>query len=55
MSEKLDKEDVLYKKRHSIAHVMAEAVIELFPNTKIAIGPRLKMGFIMILILKNIL
>ncbi|BDU62614.1 threonine--tRNA ligase [Candidatus Borrelia fainii] len=45
MSEKLDKEDVLYKKRHSIAHVMAEAVIELFPNTKIAIGPPIKDGF----------
>ncbi|UPA18175.1 threonine--tRNA ligase [Borrelia puertoricensis] len=45
MNEKLDKEDVLYKKRHSIAHVMAEAVIELFPNTKIAIGPPIKDGF----------
>lgn len=39
MGEKLDKDSILYKKRHSIAHVMAEAVLELFPNTKIAIGP----------------
>ncbi|MCD2332808.1 threonine--tRNA ligase [Borreliella americana] len=45
MSKDLDKEDVLYKKRHSIAHVMAEAVRDLFPNTKIAIGPPIKDGF----------
>ncbi|BCR21314.1 threonine--tRNA ligase [Borrelia miyamotoi] len=45
MSENLDSSSLLYKKRHSIAHVMAEAVIELFPNTKIAIGPPIKNGF----------
>ena len=45
MNEKLDKDSLLYKKRHSIAHVMAEAVLELFPNTKIAIGPPIKNGF----------
>ncbi|WP_424632489.1 threonine--tRNA ligase [Borreliella lusitaniae] len=45
MSKDLDKEDILYKKRHSIAHVMAEAVRDLFPNTKIAIGPPIKDGF----------
>ncbi|WP_434239159.1 threonine--tRNA ligase [Borreliella burgdorferi] len=45
MSKDLDKEDILYKKRHSIAHVMAEAVLDLFPNTKIAIGPPIKDGF----------
>ncbi|BCR19660.1 Threonine--tRNA ligase [Borrelia miyamotoi] len=45
MSENLDSSSVLYNKRHSIAHVMAEAVIELFPNTKIAIGPPIKNGF----------
>ena len=31
--------------RHSMAHVMAQAVIELFPGTKIAIGPSIENGF----------
>jgi threonyl-tRNA synthetase len=31
--------------RHSAAHVMAAAVVELFPETKIAIGPSINDGF----------
>ncbi len=31
--------------RHSTAHVMAEAVIKLFPGTKVAIGPSIEHGF----------
>lgn len=31
--------------RHSTAHVMAEAVKELFPSAKIAIGPAIEQGF----------
>ncbi|MCR4789662.1 MAG: threonine--tRNA ligase [Treponemataceae bacterium] len=31
--------------RHSTAHVMAEAVLRLFPGTKIAIGPAIDNGF----------
>lgn len=31
--------------RHSCAHVMAEAVLRLFPGTKIAIGPAIDNGF----------
>ena len=31
--------------RHSCAHVMAEAVLNLFPGTKIAIGPSIDNGF----------
>ena len=31
--------------RHSMAHVMAEAVLDLFPDTKIAIGPAIENGF----------
>ncbi|NLL25399.1 MAG: threonine--tRNA ligase [Spirochaetales bacterium] len=31
--------------RHSMAHVMAEAVLELFPGTQIAIGPAIENGF----------
>jgi len=29
----------LYRIRHSLAHVLAQAVLERFPGTKIAIGP----------------
>lgn len=32
-------------KRHSLAHIMAEAVSELYPKTKIAIGPDIEHGF----------
>ena len=31
--------------RHSTSHVMAQAVKELFPETKIAIGPAIEEGF----------
>ncbi|MDR3111730.1 MAG: threonine--tRNA ligase [Elusimicrobiota bacterium] len=31
--------------RHSAAHVMAAAVVELFPGTKVAIGPSIEDGF----------
>ncbi len=31
--------------RHSCAHVMAQAVLSLFPNAKIAIGPAIDNGF----------
>ncbi len=35
----------LYKIRHSTAHVMAEAMLERFPDAKIAIGPPIEDGF----------
>ena len=35
----------LYRIRHSCAHVMAEAVLEKFPEAKIAIGPAIADGF----------
>ena len=38
-------EDQLYKIRHSAAHVMAQAVLELYPDAKIAIGPPIDAGF----------
>jgi threonyl-tRNA synthetase len=38
-------ESNLYKIRHSAAHVMAEAVLEMFPEGKIAIGPPIEDGF----------
>ena len=35
----------LYKLRHTAAHVMAQAVLELFPEAKIGIGPPIDDGF----------
>jgi threonyl-tRNA synthetase len=40
-----EKKDQLYKIRHSAAHIMAEAVLELYPDAKIAIGPPIENGF----------
>jgi threonyl-tRNA synthetase len=37
--------DPYYRLRHSAAHVMAEAVLGLFPDGKIAIGPPIEDGF----------
>ncbi len=37
--------DPLYRLRHSMAHVMAQAVLEIFPEAKIAIGPPVENGF----------
>ena len=37
--------DDLYKIRHSAAHVMAQAVLELYPEAKFAIGPPIENGF----------
>ncbi|HLV79007.1 MAG TPA: threonine--tRNA ligase [Chthonomonadaceae bacterium] len=38
-------QDELYKLRHSTAHLMAEAVGDLFPGVKYAIGPPIETGF----------
>ena len=37
--------EALLRLRHSAAHVLAQAVLELFPQTKLAIGPAIKDGF----------
>ncbi len=37
--------DSLYVLRHSTAHVMAEAICKLFPDTKLVYGPPLEDGF----------
>jgi len=39
------KESELYRVRHSTAHIMAEAVVEMFPEAEIAIGPPIEDGF----------
>ena len=38
-------ESELYRIRHSAAHVLAEAVLALFPTAKLAIGPPIEDGF----------
>lgn len=40
-----DYDPTLYKIRHSAAHVMAQAVLEMFPDARIAIGPPIEDGF----------
>ena len=37
--------ETLHIMRHSTSHVMAQAVIELFPQAKLAIGPAIENGF----------
>ena len=43
MEEKMN--NSLEMMRHSMAHVMAQAVTELFPGTRLAIGPAIDNGF----------
>jgi threonyl-tRNA synthetase len=38
-------ESHLYKIRHSAAHIMAQAVVEIFPEAKYTIGPPVENGF----------
>ena len=38
-------DDPIYAKRHSAAHLLAEVVLEEFPDAKIAIGPPVEHGF----------
>ncbi len=38
-------DSLLYRIRHSTAHIMAQAVLEKFPDAKIAIGPAIEEGF----------
>ena len=45
MKYSLPKSEKLPLLRHSIAHIMAEAVMNLFPGTKVAIGPAVEHGF----------
>jgi len=44
MAERYE-DSLLYRIRHSTAHVMAEAMMERFPDVKIAIGPPIEDGF----------
>lgn len=44
-SEQKIKDDVLEKMRHSASHILAEAVLKLYPDTKLGIGPAIENGF----------
>jgi len=44
-SNRSPEDEQLYKIRHSAAHVMAQAVLEIHPEAKIAIGPPIDNGF----------
>ena len=43
--DELDPDEQLRRMRHSAAHVLAEAVLEMFPEAKYAIGPPIENGF----------
>jgi threonyl-tRNA synthetase len=45
MAELSEKDEKLLRIRHSMAHVMAEAVLDMFPGGKTAIGPSIENGF----------
>src|SRR3989304_2291023 len=42
--KELSQEERLHRLRHSAAHIMAEAVLEMFPDAKIGIGPPIHPG-----------
>ncbi len=44
MQDSEDKNSPIYKLRHSVAHVLAQAVLELRPNAKLAFGPPVDTG-----------
>ena len=41
----MPKNEILDKKRHSLAHVMAACVQDIFPNAKFGVGPVIEDGF----------
>ncbi len=45
VTAKLEDANALYLMRHSAAHVMAEAITRLYPQTKLAYGPPVDNGF----------
>lgn len=45
MEIKREKDEELMKARHSLAHILAKAIMELYPQTKLTIGPAIDDGF----------
>ena len=45
MAETIDQNSKLYKIRHSLAHILAQAVMDIRPGTKLGFGPPIEDGF----------
>lgn len=45
MKQEAYEQSYLYRLRHSAAHLMAQALTELYPGVKLAIGPSIENGF----------
>lgn len=45
MKQERDKQSPIYKLRHSLAHILAQAVLELRPDAKLGFGPPVDNGF----------
>lgn len=45
MNEQPYEQSALYRMRHTAAHVLAQAVLEMYPQAKLAIGPPIEDGF----------
>ncbi len=45
MAETIDHNSKLYKIRHSLAHILAQAVMDIRPGTKLGFGPPIDDGF----------
>ncbi len=45
MEKKIDKNEKIKIFRHSLAHVLAKAIMSLYPKTKLTIGPAIDDGF----------
>ena len=43
--EKNVKDEKIFNARHSLAHILAKALMSLYPNTKLTIGPAIDDGF----------
>jgi len=43
--EKKEKDEKLHMARHSLAHILAKALMKLYPSTKLTIGPAIDDGF----------
>lgn len=43
--ENKEKDEKLHMARHSLAHILAKALTELYPSTKLTIGPAIEDGF----------
>ncbi len=43
--KKEEMDEKLQKSRHSLAHILAKAIVSLYPSTKLTIGPAIEDGF----------